>query len=141
MTPDHVHFLATVTLEKTISSIEIIETWLVRLVDTVNMRILCGPFVVKCQDVGNEGITGIIVLSTSHCSVHIWDLPKPYLKMDLYSCRRFSVKPILDMLKEFGARVCEYQVIDRNHTDEAEMLVGSMFQLHHGKADFRLTQI
>ena len=39
---------------------------------------------------GDEGgVTGICVLSTSHCSIHTWPL-RPFFVMDVYSCRDFD---------------------------------------------------
>jgi len=35
------------------------------------------------------GVTGICVLSTSHCSIHTWPL-RPFFVMDVYSCRDFD---------------------------------------------------
>lgn len=137
-TPDHVHFLATATLGKTSLTTDRIRGWLSRLVKAVGMEVLAGPFVVECSDPGNEGVTGIVVLSTSHCSLHIWDqCTVPYLKMDLYSCRRFSTETVMDMLRELDARVVEYLIIDRNHQDEADLVSGHMVQTEKGSIDFR----
>jgi S-adenosylmethionine/arginine decarboxylase-like enzyme len=137
--PDHILFIATVTLENPSMTIRSIEDWLTRMVAAVDMKVLAGPFVVECFDPGNEGITGVIVLSTSHCNIHAWTaVPVPYLTMDLYSCRAFSVEPIMDMLAELGARVCDFEVIDRNHADETELLSGSMHLVDQGCVDFRL---
>lgn len=154
--PDHIHFLATVTLDtkswrqksllrrllprySRYMDRRYLSSWLKRLVKAVDMEILHGPHVVSCSDPGNEGTTGVVVLSTSHSSVHIWDQEDvPYLKMDLYSCKRFDIQTVLAMLGELDARLCEYQVIDRNHKDEAELLSGGgMFRVKHGVMDFR----
>ncbi len=136
--PDHIHFLATVTLEKPRFSEQGVGDWLTRLVKAVDMEILSGPFVCICDDPGNEGITGIVILSTSHSTIRIWDQAAvPYMKMDLYSCKRFKVATIIDMIGELRPRVCEYQLIDRNHTDEDEVLIGSMFRITHGSIDYR----
>ncbi|GAC1556912.1 MAG: hypothetical protein NVS3B10_17100 [Polyangiales bacterium] len=35
------------------------------------------------------GVTGVCVLSTSHCSIHTWPL-RPFFVMDVYSCRDFD---------------------------------------------------
>jgi hypothetical protein len=35
------------------------------------------------------GVTGVCVLSTSHCSIHTWPL-RPFFVMDVYSCRDFE---------------------------------------------------
>lgn len=136
--PDHIHFLATVTLDKPSFTEQGVGDWLRRLVKAADMAILAGPFVCSCSDPGNEGITGVIVLSTSHSSIHIWTHgPVPYLKMDLYSCKRFGIEPVLAMIAELGPRVCEYQIIDRNHTDESNLVRGAMSQIQRGVVDYR----
>lgn len=35
------------------------------------------------------GVTGVIVLSTSHCSIHTWPA-RPFFVLDVYSCRDFE---------------------------------------------------
>ena len=35
------------------------------------------------------GVTGVCVLSTSHCAIHTWPL-RPFFVMDIYSCRDFD---------------------------------------------------
>ena len=35
------------------------------------------------------GVTGVCVLSTSHCTIHTWPL-RPFFVMDVYSCRDFE---------------------------------------------------
>lgn len=167
--PDHVHFIATVILEKPIRSSKIvpgwlraaidrlygcmgirrpanplltarhIRSWLTRLVAAVDMEILAGPYVIDCLDPGNEGVTGIVVLSTSHCSMHIWDqVEQPYLMMDLYSCKRFQVDTILRMLKELGALSCEYDVIDRNHQAQQVLLSPVLNRVDGGAVSFSM---
>lgn len=49
-----------------------------------------------------EGVTGIVVLSTSHVAVHTWP-HRAYLILDLYSCRDFSSRPVLKTIRRhFG---------------------------------------
>lgn len=136
--PNHVHFLATVTLSKPSFTVRDIHEWLVRLVNSVNMSILDGPFVVACADPGNEGITGIVLLKESHSSIHIWDQKQePYLKMDLYSCKMFEVSKVLDMIAELGPRVCHYQIIDRNHNAEEDLINYQIRIVEDKTIDFR----
>jgi S-adenosylmethionine decarboxylase len=46
-------------------------------------RIDCEPF----EDEG--GVTGVVVLSTSHCAVHTWPLRSRFV-LDVFSCRNFD---------------------------------------------------
>lgn len=99
------------------------EGWLLRLVDAVHMRVLMGPYVTRCNTEGNEGITGVVVIETSHCSLHCWDrTPEPFFQLDLYSCADFQVRDVLDMVAEFGPAEIEWMLVDRNRAPELEEL-------------------
>jgi S-adenosylmethionine decarboxylase len=45
------------------------------------------------------GVTGVCVLSTSHCAIHTWPL-RPYFVMDVYSCRDFEPSAVEQHLAE-----------------------------------------
>jgi S-adenosylmethionine/arginine decarboxylase-like enzyme len=45
------------------------------------------------------GVTGVCVLSTSHCSIHTWPL-RPFFVMDVYSCREFDTMSVEKLLTE-----------------------------------------
>ena len=51
--------------------------WLREFIDSINMKILMGPYVKYCKMEGNRGITGIAVIETSHIAIHVWDEPNP----------------------------------------------------------------
>jgi len=86
------------------------------LVKDVKMNILDGPYVKYLNVVGNRGITGIVVIETSHCSIHIWDEQKPALvQMDLYSCADFLTDTVVNRLKDFNLIDYEALRIDRNN--------------------------
>ena len=100
--------------------VAIIEQFLNTVVQLVGMRPL-GPaqmFDVPLQiskmnsvpfdDEG--GVTGALVLSTSHCTIHTWPLRKKFV-FDLYSCRDFDHKPVaVALVNTF--RVAEYFISD-----------------------------
>lgn len=79
--------------------VKTVESMLVDLVDVLGMRLLGEPHMyevkaeieklgkVPFEDEG--GVTGVCVLSTSHCSIHTWPL-RPFFVMDVYSCRDFD---------------------------------------------------
>ena len=49
------------------------------------------------------GITGVAVLSTSHCSIHTWPL-RSFFVMDVYSCRDFDPSAVeLALVRAVGA--------------------------------------
>jgi len=76
-----------------------IETMLRDLIGILGMRILGEPHMYEVETeiakLGVEpfedegGVTGVCVLSTSHCAIHTWPL-RPFFVMDVYSCRDFD---------------------------------------------------
>ena len=80
-----------------------VESMLVDLVDVLGMRILGEPHMyevkTEIEKLGKEpfedegGVTGVAVLSTSHCSIHTWPL-RPFFVMDVYSCRDFDTTEV-----------------------------------------------
>lgn len=76
-----------------------VRTMLTELVGTLGMRMLGDAHMYEVETeiakLGVEpfedegGVTGVCVLSTSHCSIHTWPL-RPFFVMDVYSCRDFD---------------------------------------------------
>jgi S-adenosylmethionine/arginine decarboxylase-like enzyme len=76
-----------------------VERMLRELIALLGMRILGQPHMYEVETeiakLGVEpfedegGVTGVCVLSTSHCSIHTWPL-RPFFVMDVYSCRDFD---------------------------------------------------
>jgi S-adenosylmethionine decarboxylase len=76
-----------------------VEGMLRELIDILGMRILGTPHMYEVETeiakLGVEpfedegGVTGVCVLSTSHCAIHTWPL-RPYFVMDVFSCRDFD---------------------------------------------------
>ena len=69
---NHKHILVNATIKNPINDTAYIEKWFERLVEAVDMKILIPPKVVYCDTSGNEGVTGIVCIETSHSSIHIW---------------------------------------------------------------------
>ena len=113
---NHKHILVSASgLRKPPQTAEDLDAWLRRLVDKVGMKILMGPFSIRCDTIGNEGVTGVCCIETSHCSVHVWsECESPFLKMDLYSCKDFDPLDVYRMIKEFRPFETSWIVIDRN---------------------------
>jgi len=115
-TPNHLHLLVKGEILTSTESTEELNLWLTDLVHKVGMEVLHGPHSVYCDHKGNEGITGTVVLSTSHASIHIWDTPDPkQFQFDIYSCKEFSPESVLNHIDEkFDLVNCTWQLIDRN---------------------------
>jgi S-adenosylmethionine decarboxylase len=102
------------------------------LVDLLGMRLLGAPHLYEVETeiakLGVEpfedegGVTGICVLSTSHCSIHTWPL-RPFFVMDVYSCRDFDPALVEQHLaRSLGAY--DVQVTDVSFALEYEFAQG-----------------
>lgn len=112
----HTHLLIKAFIKQPPMEVEPFNVWLKKLVELVGMQVLFGPTSVFCSDLENEGITGVIGLTTSHASFHCWHLaPRPFFQFDLYSCKDFDVDTVINFLHEsFVIDECDYILIDRN---------------------------
>jgi S-adenosylmethionine/arginine decarboxylase-like enzyme len=116
MNLDHRHILVKASgLTDPPREVQRLSDWLVRLVAAVDMKVLMGPYTVRCETAGNEGCTGAIVIETSHASLHCWDtVSNPFLQMDLYSCAHFDSEAVINLIKEFFPCDISWMVIDRS---------------------------
>lgn len=113
---DHLHLLVSATITRPPLSAEEGEQWLLSLVDLIDMQILMDAKAIYCEDLGNEGVTGIVGLTTSHASFHAWhEVEKPFIQVDVYSCRKFDHNAVIDFIASaFGAKDASFLFIDRN---------------------------
>lgn len=115
----HKHLVLTALVKEAPTSASFVEAFLTQLVKLVDMEIFMPAKAKYCDDPHNSGVTGVVVITTSHASIHIWDnVPgNPYpgmLQMDLYSCKDFIAEDVLQFVeKYFDAEIATYQVIDR----------------------------
>ena len=100
-----------------------LEDWFKRLVEAVDMKVLIDPICVWCNDEGNEGVTGMVGITTSHSSIHFWSGEPAYYKFDLYSCKDFALESVAEMLKELETYKFTYTVVDR--TDDEHPVIDS----------------
>lgn len=88
----------------------LIERLLIDLVHAAGMRELDEPWVydirqelerqgVEPDPDEPEGVTGIVVLSTSHCAIHTWP-HRGYAVIDAYSCADFETEPVTAVVEE-----------------------------------------
>lgn len=100
-----------------------VKSTLVELVDVLGMRVLGVPHMyeveTEIEKLGVEpfedegGVTGVCVLSTSHCAIHTWPL-RSFFVMDVYSCRDFDPELVSALLeKRLGAHAL--RVTDLSH--------------------------
>jgi len=94
---------------------EQLQNWLIEFIESINMKIMMGPYVKYCNMKGNRGITGVAVIETSHIVMHVWDEPNPALmQFDVYSCGDFSHTDICKkIMEDFDIHKIEYKYLNR----------------------------
>ncbi len=90
--------------------VEAIKRFLQEMVDELGMRCLGDPHMYEVEEeifkLGVEpfedegGVTGVVVLSTSHCAVHTWPLRTRFV-MDIYSCRDFESATVERVVQKY----------------------------------------
>jgi S-adenosylmethionine/arginine decarboxylase-like enzyme len=85
------------------------------LVERINMKKIDGPFAHYIAAPGNEGLTAVVMIETSHIAFHIWDRPEPaMLQFDLYTCGSLDTDVVFNTLEEYFYLVeIDYKLIDR----------------------------
>ena len=113
----HKHLLVNARVKDPIRSEQEAIDFLKTLVERINMKILQGPFASYVDKPGNRGITGIVLIETSHIAFHIWDEQDPALmQFDLYTCGELNLSIALLALGEFfEIKNLEYVLFDREN--------------------------
>ena len=111
----HKHLIIRAEANRVPTDEEQLTEWLKDFIETINMKILMGPYVKYCKIEGNRGITGIAVIETSHIAIHVWDEPNPALmQIDVYSCAEFDVDQIAEKIKQdFDVVKLDYKYLNR----------------------------
>ena len=111
----HKHLIIRAEANKVPTDEEQLTEWLKDFIDSIDMKILMGPYVKYCNVEGNRGITGIAVIETSHIAIHVWDEPNPALmQIDVYSCAEFDVDQIAEKIKQdFDVVKLDYKYLNR----------------------------
>jgi S-adenosylmethionine/arginine decarboxylase-like enzyme len=91
--------------------------WLHNFIDSINMKVLMGPYVTYHDVPGNRGITGAAIIETSHIVMHVWDECNPALmQFDVYSCGPFDPETICKKItRDFDVTKIEYKFLDREN--------------------------
>ena len=83
----HKHILINAKVKNPLKTPEDGVGFLTRLVYAIQMKIIKGPYASYVEVEGNRGLTGIVMIETSHIAFHIWDEKDPaMLQFDLYTC-------------------------------------------------------
>ncbi len=118
MGPDirHKHLIIRAEVIYPINEESFCNEWIEKLVKKLDMKILMGPYSKYCDMEGNEGITGIAVIETSHIAVHIWDAIFPAIvQLDVYSCKDFEVETVINHLSLMAPSKIEWKFLDREN--------------------------
>lgn len=116
-----------------LGSASTVEKMLQDLIGILGMRILGEPHMYEVETeiakLGVEpfedegGVTGVCVLSTSHCSIHTWPL-RPFFVMDVYSCRDFDAAQVeAHLVASVGAY--DLKITDVSHALEYDVPASS----------------
>ena len=112
--PKHKHLIIRAEVNCPITSEKEIKKWLRNLVKKIDMNIIKGPYASYVSKEGNRGITGIVMIETSHIAIHVWDEISPELvQCDVYSCAEFSSNEVLIEFVTMKPTKIEHILLDR----------------------------
>lgn len=110
----HKHLIIRAEVEKPPTSAEFTISWLRELVEKIGMKIVSGPHAAYVDKPGNEGVTGVVIIETSHCSIHVWDKHEPSLvQLDVYTCSTLEIDTVFEHFEVFEPTKVEYKYLDR----------------------------
>jgi S-adenosylmethionine/arginine decarboxylase-like enzyme len=113
--PEHKHLIIRAEVKHPITSEWELRKWLKNLVKIIDMKIVGGPYTAYVTKEGNRGITGVVMIETSHISIHIWDEERPSLvQCDIYSCAEFQQGEVIMHLGIMEPQKIEYMMVDRS---------------------------
>jgi S-adenosylmethionine/arginine decarboxylase-like enzyme len=88
--------------------------WMRYLIQDIDMKLLFGPIARYVDVEGNEGLTAIAMIETSHIAMHIWEKEDPpLLQLDVYTCGPFKPGTVLKALQEFNPITIHWKYLDR----------------------------
>ena len=113
--PEHKHMVIRAEVLEPITSEKELKRWLKNLTKVIKMKIIKGPYASYVTKEGNRGITGVVMIETSHISIHIWDETTPALvQCDVYSCADFQRGAVVMHLGMMHPTKIEYMMMDRS---------------------------
>ena len=113
--PEHKHLIIRAEVTYPITKEKELKRWLRKLVKKIDMKIIKGPYVAYVSKEGNQGITGIVMIETSHIAIHIWDETSPALvQCDVYSCAGFLTSEVIQEFQSMKPVKIDYMFLDRS---------------------------
>ncbi len=96
---------------------QVVIDWMRNLVESIDMKVIQGPYASYVTAEGNRGLTAVVMIETSHIAMHIWDEDKPSkVQFDLYTCGELPVKQVLNNL-ETNLSLFDYTYVVLERTD------------------------
>jgi S-adenosylmethionine/arginine decarboxylase-like enzyme len=95
---------------------QFIVDWMKKLIDSIGMKVLMGPYAKYLDVVGNRGLTTVAIIETSHIALHVWDEDSPSLmQLDVYTCGPLEPQLVVDAIQEFNPTKVEMKYLDREN--------------------------
>ena len=115
MSVQHKHILINAQITNPLNTYQEAIDFLDDLVESIGMKKLMGPLAEYVKTPGNQGVTAIVGIETSHIAFHIWDENMPArLQFDLYTCGPLDKSLVLDkVIKRFDVIGGDYRIYDR----------------------------
>ena len=119
----HKHLIIRAEVNRPLKGEKETKQWLRKLVKKIDMKIIKGPFAGYVTKEGNRGITGVVMIETSHIAIHVWDETLPALvQCDVYSCAEFSSNEVLAEFIDMEVVKMDHIMLDR--ADEIKTIGG-----------------
>lgn len=113
---EHKHLIVRAELNEPPYDATDIKRWMRTLVDQIGMNILMGPYAIYSDMEGNQGLTAVTIIETSHIAMHVWDEVSPALmQLDVYTCSTLDINDVFNAIQEFQPTKVEYKYIDREY--------------------------
>jgi len=110
----HKHLIIRAEVMAPITSEKELKKWLRNIVNKIDMKIIKGPYVSYVSKGGNRGVTGVVMIETSHIAIHIWDETTPALvQCDVYSCAEFSTNEVLAEFINMEVTKIDHMLLNR----------------------------
>lgn len=112
--PQHKHLIIRAEVKKPPKRPVWVHSWLNTLVEKIGMKVCQGPITAYVDQPGNSGVTGVVIIETSHIALHAWDECTPGLvQLDVYTCGPLDKELIFAELEEWEPVKVEWKFLDR----------------------------